>query len=531
MYTRLASVAKGPGRGGSAVASVVAVLCSLGAVQEVAGDTLWMPVTYYDYRADGTNPDFEPAGYTESGAGLRMQMVQPYLDAERKPLLLMDQAYNEHVEEWFRPSGTGPEAVFSVADDGHCVWSGLTGYQGRTGEYVGQAFSATDFMACVVIYDSLPFVPYDSLHTGVAPLDDASLLGRRAYACYSPEFFPVDSSGFGADPASYPAYGWTNDGNHNYSFAMEMHALVVWSGDDVLLYRGDDDAWAFIGNQKISDMGGIHRAMSTKVNLSSMGLVSGSAYTFDFFATERHVAGSEMLLVSTLLRKWAPTPPDSVTLHVVQSCDTLSVGDTCSLSALVMSSGTPQSDWAADTRWEILSGSSVCNLTAATGSQTTLVANQTGHCVVRVSACNPVDCAATMAADTLVVTVFAPSIPYRLWIEPDTAVDSSSLHSPNEIGQISLSGSHDSVQVCAVIRDLYGNFVRYASPARIRWEMVDSAIAMVAPHVGRPWAATISQGGYTPGTTWCIAVEEGVSSAAGGWWLSLWTAQCATVCS
>ena len=125
-------------------------------------ETLWVPVIYYDYRADSTNPDFQAHyGGTVPVTG----MVQDTLGSDLKPIstngAVNVSTYSTNLNNWYRPSGNLGEvpAVFGYsAATMRWEWTGLQPYLGRADEWVGPYFDPNDPMANVVIYDSLPFV-------------------------------------------------------------------------------------------------------------------------------------------------------------------------------------------------------------------------------------------------------------------------------------------------------------------------------------------------------------------------------------
>ena len=176
--------------------SAFVLLSSLPAAgQSVYPDTLWVPVTYYDfhwnYRAEWNtgvtifrgNPDFEYGDY--GSGGLVMGMVQDTLDSEFKPVLGPTVYFNAGIQYWFRPS-TGPKGTFrrpAYRPDG-----GLSGWQTTTYD--------TPFVN-IMIPDSLPFILKDSI-SGTYVFDSDT---NTPYATMG-GFFPLDGRGYKTEGAT-----------------------------------------------------------------------------------------------------------------------------------------------------------------------------------------------------------------------------------------------------------------------------------------------------------------------------------------
>ena len=104
-------------------------------------DTLWIQVTFYDFHADGTNPEFEP----NHNGGLKQGMVADTLSADRKPVLGPKPFFNYYVDKWFRPWTPGDSTV-PVYTDRNGTLGSITTLDHDT------AFKN------IVIVDSLPFI-------------------------------------------------------------------------------------------------------------------------------------------------------------------------------------------------------------------------------------------------------------------------------------------------------------------------------------------------------------------------------------
>jgi fibro-slime domain-containing protein len=258
---------------GAALVGAVILGSALPVIAQTYPETLWVPVTYYDFRSNGSNPEFEQNHHS----GVYTGMVATTLDAERKPTPGSVINYNQYIKYWFRPWSTdsankygysihaqGDSTKPSYSDNG---WI----YNGPTNIHRDTAFK--NYM----IKDSLPF-RYVPNSAGLYQFQDDN-------------FFPLDNRGFGKEGKS-----------HNYAFAMSIHSNFTQKRGLTFNFTGDDDVWTFINNRLQLDLGGIHNAQTKSFNTDTItGLVNGAEYDFDFFFAERHTTESHIWITTNIV--------------------------------------------------------------------------------------------------------------------------------------------------------------------------------------------------------------------------------------
>jgi|GEM_PF-3947235 len=322
------------------------------------GDSIWIKVTFYDFKSDGSNPEFQNnVAYntwqaSHPGQSVVTGMVNETIGPQSKPTLKANLLMNAHVEKWFRPMGAPPNAVYN---DSTMRWtSGVKQYKGRTGEYIGEGFSAADPFANVVVYDSLLFVSAQILEPNAGHKPGTVMYSNGA-------FFPLDNRGLvaGGDEAkldpweSCSQYCSAGCGTaHNYSFTMELHQKFTYVGGEEFTFVGDDDVWVFINGKLALDLGGIHDDEWGSFNLDQeadrLGLVKGETYQMDFFYAERMRSCSQIKITTNIISSL----PQRIVLNYPGE---VRAGDTAWINATLYDQfGKSREDLASKIVWEIV---------------------------------------------------------------------------------------------------------------------------------------------------------------------------------
>jgi len=461
--------------------------------------TIKIPVIFYDFHADQSNPNFEPADYDETYGGLRTGMIKEYLSVDKKPIFNQDLAFNSEINKWFRPSGA-PGAPFEKDITGTYRWDPdyLVPYNNlpaELNEWQGINFNPDDPMANVVIYDSLEFILIDTTF-GI-------------YQFESDAFFPLDSKiGFGKEPKTSVA-SYHNPSNpahqHNYSFTMELHTRFTYQRNGLYFnFVGDDDVWAFINGKLEMDLGGIHGPETGTINLDNLQLVDGQAYDFDFFYCERHVTASRIKITTNLVGQLPPAQLSISDLPDQGVC----AGKTKILTAEVRDiENNIRPEFYDLIQWSI---------TPQTGSETgdgQITTNNADTCIFtgtraytsyKIKARLPVPQSTEILFDSLLVSVNACSL-YQVIIEQDSIPD---LWTPQRREQLTLSSTETDKETYAFIRDHYNNLVGKATGAG--WSSTASQFVSVQPRAGNFWIGDIQRQSSGSESAYIIAAQSSV---------------------
>ncbi len=253
---------------------------------------LSLRVIYYDYLSGGSNPEFN----RPVDLGVFQGMVKPTLtDSTTTDAGYFGRKYIG------KPTRTG--TYFNNRSCGLNMWFKdwvVTKNVYRYGP--GDNCSNTTFNAVgnswlnVKRYDSLTFTLNASQGKNAYVFSQMGNYNTgnavTSFRGDTSEFFPLD--GFGRDPA-FSA--------HNYGFCMEMHTTFTHQSGLIFEFTGDDDAWVYIDNKLVIDMGGVHPASNSILVLDNLTLEYGKTYNFDFFQCERQMMNSSSRIVTNIKMK------------------------------------------------------------------------------------------------------------------------------------------------------------------------------------------------------------------------------------
>ncbi|MBD3346061.1 MAG: fibro-slime domain-containing protein [Chitinivibrionales bacterium] len=419
--------------------AAIALFCGRTAAQSYP-DTLWVPVIFYDYRADGSNPDFEAciSRFTVTGE------AQTFLDSIHKPVYNSNTSgCNEHISEWYRPSGmNGPDINAQFYYDNilkRWQWTHLESYLGRIGEYVSLDYNDSYDMATIIIYDSLPF----------------TLLGDGLYQFVQAEdindqqFFWINGRGYGDDHLRADC-----GSGRNYGFATEIQGHFEYRPGLTFEFFGDDDVFVFINDSLVLDLGGVKGGDYGSFNVDDIpGLIEGESYRFSFFHAERKTCGSDVMITTNIISNASR----NLSLEII--ADTITAGQSGTAigyvrdqndSILANESQLIQWSFAADS---VMPGDSIAPLQGESAIYTAAIAHRHAYLVG-----NYMD-GATLLSDTAAVFI-KPAQMHHLVIEPNSNGLTESPNADNPITSIALDAHSTTFnQLYAILRDQYGNFV------------------------------------------------------------------------
>jgi len=427
--------------------------------------TLKVPVTYYDYHANGTNPEFEPNPFN---GGVYTGMVGTTLDAQRKPILGSTTFFNSQIARWYRPWTV---ATTKPVYNANGILTG-TSTVGADTAFKNLVFQDT------LVFNYVPNSP-------------------GTYTYNNQAFFPLDNKGFGSEGKMD-----ANGNLHNFSFAMELHWQFTKVPGLTFNFTGDDDVWAFLNGKLAMDIGGIHNATSGSVSVDTIpGLKNDSIYAFDFFYAERHTVASHIQITSNIIS----APPSNLSIATYPPTDTIPAGDTVLMIAHVTADTGVVPLLSSKVNWRLQA------IPPSTPLRSKIDKSQDSTNVFRaVEAYKWYYIIGSYAdanislLDTVKIYVI-PGPPNHLVIEGSP----NSSQSPNAdapLNSVTFSSTMLKDSVYAVLRDKFGNF--YSPATQAAWS---AAAVICSVQVGRaPLGEGVITRNATNGSTFVYASQTGM---------------------
>lgn len=437
-------------------------------------DTVYIPVTFYDYRADGSHPDFENCKAMETKG-----MARADLGPDRKPLLAANVNCNENLEAWFRPYGVDSRGKFNATAN---RWNPgvLSPLPGRSNEWIGAGADTAQKLANIIIYDSLPFRRDKA--TGILSYDNQA-------------FFPLTNKGFGNRSKS----GKYKD-IRNYGYTMEIHHEFLYQPGLSFDFTGDDDLLVYINGKLALDLGGIHIARPGRVVLdaakaASLGLETGKRYTFDLFYAERHSDESTIKVTTNILSPpqtlefyGKPGAPDPTANPPLPTVITVKAGEPIEIHGKVLDADgkwVPQLD--KDVKWTVKEGEGQVGVTQ--GSRVNPQVTKAFQDLVLQGTAQDPNNPGTVFTGEIRIKV-EPADPFALTFERSAAPDR---FQAGAFDSVRLEQGEAPVEVHAFIRDRFGNLIGPAAGAVYALKPDTLALGAKAP-AGTPYTLTWKPG-------------------------------------
>lgn len=254
-----------------------------------------VPVTYFDFRSNGSNPEFETS---TSKSDTTVPLILDSLNASRLPLpnpaIVMTPTDSQWVvrrtDLWFRP--WSPLDSVDIRIPAQTTIGNCRPDSSRVDTLIldPDTIYQYNFRKCDTIHTPASFYRTDTAFKNIQ-IDDSMVWAVETQAddtltsFVSNVYFPIDGKGFGQELGAGFA--------HNYSFTMQLHNRAVFHKEGATITTSsDDDSWIFINNHLALDNGGAHAARGKVLYIDSLHLTPNTVYSFDIFFAERHTVGS-----------------------------------------------------------------------------------------------------------------------------------------------------------------------------------------------------------------------------------------------
>jgi fibro-slime domain-containing protein len=289
-------------------------------------DSVIVPVTFYDFHSDRSNPEFEQP----HKGGLMTGLVEGALDEDNKPTATAPAVdhLNQGIRFWFRdwnnlgkykmPSaylkkfrpiylyGIGLNGPYTVAPPGkeraldNSAYATNAGWREGSTTFQWVANASKDTTVGGVGF-SVDTAYTNKVIDGWLNFEIVNE-DTRMYRFDRSPFFPLDRRD---DAFGHEWVGMDEAQSHNYSFTMEMEFPFVVKDSMTFNFTGDDDVWVFIDKSLVLDLGGMHEPEPgnftvTTVNNGEFSEI-GRRRTLRVFYAERHATGSNILIETNII--------------------------------------------------------------------------------------------------------------------------------------------------------------------------------------------------------------------------------------
>jgi fibro-slime domain-containing protein len=243
--------------------------------------TYKIPVTYFDYHVDGSNPDFGgPVTDRWNQTGLPNANAHGWVDSvltvdkspRRSPALTnkyLDISWN--LEKLFKPWVHGGLDTFACKNPDTLIVSDT-------------------LFKNIVIEDSLKASWVDNTFTGDDTTDSVWVFGSFT------KMNPLKGKGFGGEGHVTSDHPPQPD---NTGYTMRLHNQFNYHGGEKIYFGGNDDLYLFVNGKLAIECGGFHSFDSATqpvvLDLDTLGLTICWVYDIDVFFVERKDGGNFVL--------------------------------------------------------------------------------------------------------------------------------------------------------------------------------------------------------------------------------------------
>jgi len=441
--------------------------------QAIFPETIWVPVTFFDFHADSSNPEFQVDNGSNVGGTIRYGMVKRELDSDGLPSSAEDTAtdyFSRYIKYWYRDWNDLARGDFTIP----VYHTDSTSGRDLAGQWVRtQTVDYDTAFINKVITDSLLF-----------RLVDPEL---GTYEFSDPTFFPLDDTGFGREAF-----------DHNYSFTMKIHANFIYQQGLDFSFTGDDDVWVFIDRELALDLGGVHTAVSGDIDLDTLGLEAGSVYEFDFFFAERKTTASTVKITTNIF-----TPFSVQISSIGDSILTAGIAEEILQATVLRNDGELVSEATKDIKWRIVNNEEENDsiVPPATGETLTLYATRAHRSITVIASYTDPLSGVTAETQKEIYVVAGPAA--QISIEESAEPDSNVAQ---HIDTLFFGTEKQADTTWAFVRDAFENLIIPVSPSQ--WQLQPERTLQLASAPTAPQAFITRSTAVSPSDTLSLSATQ-----------------------